>query len=150
MNETRTIIDVWAPWCRPCRAMEPIVDGAAARHADRVVLEKVNADENSARVRELRVRAVPTLIAMSGDRELGRLTGAQSEEAINDLFALATGHRRAEAERMSKTDRAVRLTAAAAVLMVGLLSGPAIHLLVVGAVIGASTLTRPGRTWDSG
>ncbi|MDR9451882.1 MAG: thioredoxin family protein, partial [Acidimicrobiia bacterium] len=91
MTEPTTVVDIWAPWCRPCRAMEPMVDEAASRHAGRVALEKVNADRQQARVRELKVRAVPTLIALRGDREIARLTGAQSEQAITDLFALAAG-----------------------------------------------------------
>ena len=149
MNEPTTVVDIWAPWCRPCQAMEPMVDEAASRNTGRVALEKVNADEQQARVRELRVRAVPTLIALRGDREVARLTGAQSEQAINNLFALAAGDPTVGPKRLSRTDRTVRLVAAVAVLAVGLLSGPAIPLLVAGAAIGATALPRPTRLLPS-
>ena len=70
MNEPTTVVDIWAPGCRPCRAMEPMVDEAASRHTGRVTLEKVNAHQQQARVRELNVRAVPTLIALRGNRQM--------------------------------------------------------------------------------
>lgn len=145
MNEPITIIDVWAPWCRPCRAMEPIVDQAASQFAGRIAVEKVNADEQPGRVRDLKVLAVPTLIALQGDREISRLTGAQPEQAINDLFAGAVGDRTIGSKRLSPTDRTVRVAAAATLLLVGLLTGPAIPLLVAGVAIGATAVPRPSQ-----
>lgn len=142
MNEPTTVVDIWAPGCRPCRAMEPMVDEAASRHTGRVTLEKVNAHQQQARVRELNVRAVPTLIALRGNREIARLTGAQSEQAINNLFALVAGDSTVGLKRLSRTDRTVRLVAAIAVLAVGLLSGPSLPLLLAGAATGATALPR--------
>lgn len=125
--------------------MEPIVDQATSRLAGRVAVEKVNADENPGRIRELKVLAVPTLIVIQGDREVARLTGAQSEQAINDLFAMAAGDGMAGPKRLSTTDRAVRLTAAVALLAAGMLSGPAVPLLVAGAATGVTAFRRPER-----
>lgn len=145
MNEPRTIIDVWAPWCRPCRAMEPMVDVAASRFVGGVFVEKVNADEQPERVRELKVRAIPTLIALHGDREIARLTGAQSQEAITGLFAVCAGDLERAPRRLSRTDGLIRITAAVALVMVGLLSGPAVPLLAAGAIIGVTVVPRPTR-----
>ena len=145
MNETSAIIDVWAPWCRPCRAMEPMVDQAASRFSGEVVVEKVNADEQPDRVRELKVRAIPTLIALHGDREIARLTGAQSQEAITDLFAVCAGDPNRAPLGLSRTDGTIRITAAVALVAVGLITGPAVPLLAAGAIIGITVFPRP--TW---
>ena len=125
------------------------LDQAAVRFADRVVVEKINADQQPIRVRQLNVRAVPTLIALRGEREIARLTGAQSEKVINDLFGMAAGDGPPGPQPASGTDRIVRLAAAGAVFTVGLQSGPAIPLLVVGVAIGATALPRPTRMWAS-
>ena len=145
MNETPAIIDVWAPWCRPCRAMEPMVDQAASHFFGGVVVEKVNADEQPDRVRELKVRAIPTLIALRGDREIARLTGAQSQEAITDLFAVCAGDLNRASQGLSRTDGTIRITAAAALVAVGLMTGPAIPLLAAGVIIGITVVPRPTR-----
>lgn len=142
MNEPTTVVDIWAPGCRPCRTMEPMVDEAASRHTGRVTLEKVNADQQQARVQELKVRAVPTLIAPRGGREIARLTGAQSEQAISNLLALVAGVSTVGLKRLLRTDRTVRLIAAIAVLAVGLLSGSSLPLLLAGAATGATALPR--------
>lgn len=146
MTASARIIDVWAPWCAPCRNMEPIVDQAALEYGSRVAVEKINADEHPGRIRELKVLAVPTLIAVRDDREVARLTGAQSGQAIHELFALATGDQHDGPKRVSATDRIIRLAAGLALLTVGWLSGPAVPLLIIGAAIGATTLPRPNRT----
>ncbi|MDR9449931.1 MAG: hypothetical protein RI637_01825, partial [Acidimicrobiia bacterium] len=68
-----------------------------------------------------------------------------SEPAINNLFAMAAGDSSVGPNRLSRTDRTVRLVAAVAVLAVGLWSGPSVPLLLVGAATGASTLPRHTR-----
>lgn len=145
MNESRTIIDIWAPWCRPCRTMEPMVDQAASRYEGAVVVEKVNADVQPDRVKELKVRAIPTLIALHGDCEMARLTGPQSQEAIIDLFAVCGGDLEQAPRKLSRTDGTIRITAAVTLLVVGLMSGPALPLLAAGAIIGVTVVPRPAR-----
>ena len=139
MDTRATVIDVWAPWCSPCRAMGPLIDRAAAQ-ADNVALDRINADEDPERVRQLGVRAVPTLIAVRNEEEIARLTGAQSEAAIEALFALAAGNPTAELSRTTATDRAVRSVAAAVLVLVGMLTGPAVPLIVIGIIVGATAL----------
>ncbi len=138
------VIEVWAPWCRPCRAIQPLVEETATDFADRVELSRINADQAPERVRELRVGGVPTLIALHGDTEVARLTGTPSKEAIESLFAVAAGGQNGEAGPRSSTDRSLRLIAAAAVMVIGLVSGPSVVLMIVAAGIAASAL--PGRT----
>ena len=124
-----------------------MVDQAASRFSGNVVVEKVNADEQSDRVRELKVRAIPTLIAVHGDREIARLTGAQPQEAINELFAVCAGDVNRAPPGVSRTDRTIRITAAVALVTAGLMAGPAIPLLAAGIIIGITVFPRPKRSW---
>jgi hypothetical protein len=123
--------------------MEPMVDQAASHFSGEVVVEKVNADEQPDRVRELKVRAIPTLIALHGDREIARLTGAQSREAIIDLFGVCAGDLSRAPRGLSRTEGTIRITAAVLLVTVGLMTGPAIPLLAAGAIIGITVFPRP-------
>ena len=124
-----------------------MVDQAASHFSGDVVVEKINADEQPDRVRELKVRASPTLIAVHGDREIARLTGAQPQEAITELFAVCAGDVNRPPLGASRTDRTIRITAAVALVAAGLMAGPAIPLLVAGTIIGITAFPRPKRSW---
>jgi thioredoxin-like negative regulator of GroEL len=119
--------------------MGPIIERTIEQHGG-VNLERINADEDPRRLRQLGVRAIPTLIAVRNGREIARLTGAQSEAAIESLFALAAGSPEAGLRRTSPTDRAIRGVAAVLLLLVGMVTGPAVPLLAAGILIGATAL----------
>lgn len=71
------VVDVWAPWCGPCRTMGPIIDQAAHDLAGRVKVVKVNADEAPQVVSRHGITGIPTLLLYSGGVEKARLVGAQ-------------------------------------------------------------------------
>jgi len=130
------IIEVWAPWCAPCTAMEPILAELAERHAGEVTLTRVDASTETERVAELRVRAVPTFVVMHDGVELGRLTGALDRAGLERLFTEAAAGR-ASRRRLSGTDRLLRLGAAAALGVAAVLTGTPI-LGIVAAGVGLS------------
>ncbi len=70
------LVDLWAPWCGPCRASGPIVDGVGRSYAGRLLVLKLNTDENPGEASALDVRGIPTFILFSGGREVGRRSGA--------------------------------------------------------------------------
>jgi thioredoxin 2 len=76
------LVDMWAPWCGPCRMVAPIVDQIAAELAGRVKVAKMNVDDNPATSSRFGVRSIPTLLVFKDGREVDRIVGVQPKAAI--------------------------------------------------------------------
>ena len=76
------LVDMWAPWCGPCRMVAPIVDQIAAELAGRVTVAKMNVDDNPATSSRFGVRSIPTLLVFKDGREVDRIVGGQPKAAI--------------------------------------------------------------------
>ena len=76
------LVDMWAPWCGPCRTVAPIVDQIAADMAGRVKVAKMNVDDNPATSSRFGVRSIPTLLVFKDGREVDRIVGVQPKAAI--------------------------------------------------------------------
>ena len=70
------LVDFWAPWCGPCRAMAPQFERASQQLKGRVLFAKVNSDENPQTSRRFAIRSIPTLVRLDDGREVARQTGA--------------------------------------------------------------------------
>ncbi|HYR42870.1 MAG TPA: thioredoxin [Terriglobia bacterium] len=79
------LVDFWAPWCGPCRAMSPAVEAAAQKLAGGAKVYKVNVDENPSVSPRFSIRGIPTLILFRDGRETNRLVGVSSKEQIEAL-----------------------------------------------------------------
>jgi thioredoxin 1 len=82
------LVDFWAPWCGPCRAMAPAVEAAAERLAGGAKVYKVNVDENPSASPRFNLRGIPTLILFQDGRETNRLVGLSSREQIEALLTV--------------------------------------------------------------
>jgi thioredoxin 2 len=76
------LLDMWAPWCGPCRMMEPVIDELAAEMVGRVRVVKLNVDENPATAARFNARSIPTLLVLKAGREVDRIVGAQPKSEI--------------------------------------------------------------------
>jgi thioredoxin 2 len=76
------LVDLWAPWCGPCRAVSPALEQLAQRYAGRVKLVKVNVDEAEPLALRFQVRGIPTLLVMNHGKVIARQTGAAPEDAL--------------------------------------------------------------------
>jgi len=76
------LVDIWAPWCGPCRQIAPVVEELAMEFAGRLRVAKLNADENPVTSDRFRIRSIPALLMFKGGREVDRMIGAQPKPEI--------------------------------------------------------------------
>jgi thioredoxin 1 len=81
------IVDFWAPWCKPCEAIEPHLQAIAAEHEGRVRLVRVNIDENLAVPGRFGVLSLPTVILFAGGKPRATVHGAQPRARYDREFA---------------------------------------------------------------
>ncbi|MFM2057965.1 MAG: thioredoxin [Pseudomonadota bacterium] len=88
-TELPVVVDIWAPWCGPCRMMAPQFEQAAALLKGRAMLAKLNSDEHPQASASLGVRSIPTMVVFRGGREVARVSGAMSAQQIVQWVAQA-------------------------------------------------------------
>jgi thioredoxin len=129
------IVDLWAPWCAPCRWMAPMIECLESEYDGRVDVWRVNADEQSEVVRGLGVIGIPTLVAYSAGREVMRKVGAGSEADLRAVFESALSGTAPVRRGIALGDRVLRLAAGAAIVLLGFGTGPSLLLLGVGGLV---------------
>ena len=80
------LVDFWAPWCGPCRAVGPIIDELSTEYAGKVRIVKMNVDENPATPTKFGIRAIPTLVLFKNGETIEQITGAVTKAAMKDLL----------------------------------------------------------------
>lgn len=76
------VVDMWAPWCGPCRMIAPMIDELASEMAGRIRFAKVNVDENPATASRFKVGSIPTLLVLKAGQEVDRIVGVQPKPVL--------------------------------------------------------------------
>ena len=83
LNSDKTImVDFWAEWCGPCRAVSPILDQIAAEHADKLEIVKLNVDDNPQTAMKYRITSIPAMKVYRGGEVVKTVIGAKPKPAL--------------------------------------------------------------------
>ena len=81
------LVDFWAEWCGPCKAVGPILDELAKEYAGKLTVAKVNIDDNPVTPNEYAVRGIPTMLLFRDGKLLDQKVGAMPKSALKDWIA---------------------------------------------------------------
>jgi thioredoxin 1 len=81
------VVDFWAPWCGPCKMIAPVLDKLAQEYGDRLVIAKVNTDENAEWAGRYGVQGIPTMLLVANGKVIHRQVGALPEPILRDMVA---------------------------------------------------------------
>lgn len=79
------IVDFWAPWCSPCKVIAPVLDKLAHEYAGKILVAKVNTDENPEWAGKYEVQGIPTMLFIAHGKIVHRQVGALPERMIRDI-----------------------------------------------------------------
>jgi thioredoxin 1 len=84
-SDRPVIVDFWAEWCAPCRAIAPIIKELASEYGDRIKIAKMNIDESPQTPGSFRVQSIPTVLAFRDGQVVEQMVGARPKAAFKEM-----------------------------------------------------------------
>ena len=85
-SDQPVLVDFWAPWCGPCKALTPTIEALADDYSGKVKIGKMNTDENRQSAINYQINSIPTLIVFKGGEPVERLQGGRSKDQLAEIL----------------------------------------------------------------
>jgi thioredoxin len=134
-NPRPVVVDLWAPWCGPCKVVKPHLEKLAQEYNERVDLWEINADDNQELVQKLKVYGIPTLIGYDNGKEVVRYVGVKPRNELKSLFESLSAGSVPTPNGLSSLDRFIRLIFGSVVIGLGWMNDSNWLLLILGGIL---------------
>ena len=134
-NPRPVVVDLWAPWCSPCKAMAPGFKEVSQKYSGQVDVLKINADDSPDVMKELGVMSIPTTIGFSKGEEILRRTGMQTQGMLEFFFETTLSQKKPAIMPPAPAARIFRTILGIGVAALGWFVGHSIIIVVIGAII---------------
>jgi thioredoxin 1 len=129
------IVDLWAPWCSPCKAMAPGFKEVSQKYSGKVDVLKINVDDSPDVMKELGVMSIPTVIGFAKGEEIIRRTGMQTQGMLEFFFETTLSQKKPAIMPPAPAARVFRTILGLAVAALGWFVGHSIWIVIIGGIV---------------